>query len=116
MKLPEIYNLQLEADLVVLSACETAAGILKTGEGVMSLSRGFAWAGVPSTVTSLWKVNEEATAKIMVSFYENLRQNYPKDVALKQAKMTYLKNNPEAAPYFWAAFILVGNTDALPYL
>lgn len=113
LMLPEIYHLDLNADLVVLSACETSKGDFKTGEGVMSLARGFAYAGVPSTVTSLWEVNERATSEIMQHFYKNIQAHQPKDVALHQAKMTYLEQHPMSSPYFWAAFIPIGNTDAL---
>ena len=69
----ELYNMQLSADLAVLSACNTGIGKIKRGEGIQSLSSGFAFAGVPSTVMSLWKVPDQATADIMVRFYKNLK-------------------------------------------
>ncbi len=115
LELPDIYNLQLKADFTVLSACETSKGKEQTGEGVMSLARGFAWAGVPTVVASLWEVNDEATANIMIYFYKQLKKQQDIDTALRQAKLNYL-NNSDDSPYYWAPFILVGKTTALPYL
>jgi len=80
----------------------------------MSLSRGFAYAGVPSLVTSLWAVNENSTSQIMQNFYENLKQGRSKDQGLRQAKLAYIKANPDTAPYYWAGFIQIGQTDPLP--
>jgi CHAT domain-containing protein len=112
----ELYATSLKADLAVLSACNTGFGTLNKGEGVMSLARAFTYAGVPSTVTSLWKVPDVETREIMVEFYKNLKKGMPKDAALHQAKLTYLDNTPEsiaANPYFWAGFVPMGNMDAL---
>ena len=88
----EIYQLDLNADLVVLSACETGYGKFNQGEGVMSLARSFMYAGTPSLVVSLWQVNDQSTAIIMQLFYEKLEKGMPKDIALRQAKLEYLKN------------------------
>jgi CHAT domain-containing protein len=112
----ELYTTSLKADLAVLSACNTGFGTLNKGEGVMSLARAFTYAGVPSTVTSLWKVPDLTTREIMVAFYKNLKLGMTKDAALRQAKLTYLENAPEsiaANPYFWAGFIPMGNMDAM---
>jgi CHAT domain-containing protein/tetratricopeptide (TPR) repeat protein len=112
----ELYATSLKADLAVLSACNTGFGTLNKGEGVMSLARAFTYAGVPSTVTSLWKVPDVETREIMVEFYKNLKKGMPKDAALHQAKLTYLDNTPEsiaANPYFWAGFVPMGNMNAL---
>ena len=112
----EIYTLQLNADLAVLSACNTGYGKLNKGEGVMSLARAFSYAGVPATVTSLWKASDLTTPEIMLDFYKNLKLRMPKDAALHQAKLTYLKDAPEsvaANPYFWAAFVPLGNMEAM---
>ena len=112
----EIYTLQLNADLAVLSACNTGYGKLNKGEGVMSLARAFSYAGVPATVTSLWKASDLTTPEIMLDFYKNLKLGMPKDAALHQAKLTYLKDAPEsvaANPYFWAAFVPLGNMKPL---
>ena len=108
--------MQLNADLAVLSACNTGYGKLSRGEGVMSLARAFTYAGVPATVTSLWKVPDLTTREIMVDFYKNLKQGMSKDAALRQAKLTYLKNAPEsiaANPFFWAGFVPMGNMEAM---
>ena len=112
----ELYNESLDADLAVLSACDTGSGFYENGEGVISLSRAFSYAGVPSTVVSLWKVDDEATAKIMMYFYEHLKLGETKDEALKNAKLDYLKHTDDDLlkhPYYWSGFVLSGNTDAL---
>ncbi len=114
----EIYAMSLNADLAVLSACNTGYGKISHGEGVMSLARAFTYAGVPATVTSLWKVPDIMTREIMVNFYKNLKAGMPKDEALRQAKLTYLdrvKFDEKAAPTYWAAFVLSGNTDAVDF-
>ena len=114
----ELYNLSLQADLAVLSACETGFGKLYRGEGIMSLARAFTYAGVPSTVMSLWKVPDEATAVLMILFFENLKKGQDKATALRSAKTTFLyqarKNTPEwTHPYYWSGFVLSGNTAPL---
>ena len=114
----ELYATSLNADLAVLSACNTGFGTLNKGEGVMSLARAFTYAGVPSTVTSLWKVPDMTTREIMVDFYKNLKKGMTKDAALRQAKLTYLENAPEsiaANPYFWAGFVPMGNMEAMDF-
>ena len=112
----ELYAMNLNADLAVLSACNTGFGTLSKGEGVMSLARAFTYAGVPATVTSLWEAPDATTPAIMESFYKNLKDGMPKDEALRQAKLTYLKNTHqsiEANPYLWASFVPMGNMDAM---
>ena len=112
----ELYAMHLNADLAVLSACNTGFGTLNKGEGVMSLARAFTYAGVPATVTSLWEAPDATTPAIMAAFYENLKLGLSKDEALRQAKLTYLKNthqSVEANPYLWASFVPMGNMDAL---
>ena len=112
----ELYNETLKANMAVLSACDTGNGFYENGEGVISLSRAFNYAGVPSTVMSLWKVEDEATAKIMSYFYTHLKQGEFKDEALKNAKLDYLKHTDDDLlkhPYYWSGFVISGNTDAL---
>ncbi|MCP4437576.1 MAG: CHAT domain-containing protein [Aureispira sp.] len=111
----EISNMQLNTDLVVLSACETGYGKFEQGEGVMSLARSFMYAGVPSLVVSLWQVNDKATAVLMENFYSNLYDGMSKNNALQQAKLDYIKNvkGIGAHPAFWSPFIQIGNTDAV---
>ena len=107
----ELYNLKLQADMVVLSACETGIGELQEGEGMMSLARGFAEAGTKSLITSLWSVNDVKTAQLMPSFYQNIKKRMNKDVALQQAKLHYLAKNPQiyAHPFYWSGFIAIGD-------
>lgn len=110
----EIYNLPMQANLVVLSACNTGFGKLKRSEGVMSMSRSFAAAGVPATVMSLWKVPDQSTSKIMTSFYRYLSQGNEIDESLRLSKLDYLATieAPEFAhPKYWAGFVLTGNTN-----
>ena len=111
----EISNMNLNAQMVVLSACETGYGRFQQGEGVMSLARSFMYAGVPSLVVSLWQVNDVSTAKIMQLFYKNLASGMDKAEALRQAKISYFKDNKEvtglmAHPVFWAAFVQLGDS------
>ncbi|MFK7771151.1 MAG: CHAT domain-containing protein [Saprospiraceae bacterium] len=112
----ELHNLQLNADLAVLSACNTGFGKIKKGEGIMSLSRAFRYAGVPSTVMSLWKVPDDATSKIMSSFYQFLKEGDTKDSALRRAKLAYLDQTmtPEQKhPFYWAGFVAAGDMDKI---
>ena len=111
----EIAHLHLNADLVVLSACETGYGKFLQGEGVVSLARSFMYAGVPSVVVSLWQVNDHSTAMIMKTFYEELSKGSTKDIALKKAKLEYLSKAQGIAghPAFWSAFILIGDTGSI---
>jgi CHAT domain-containing protein len=103
----EIFDMQLSANLVVLSACDTGRGDL-TGEGVVGLSRSLAVAGVPSVIVSLWEVNDEATKALMEEFYRNLQlKKLPKAQALRQAMLTTMVDYPN--PNFWSAFMLVGS-------
>ena len=111
----DLYNLKLNADLAVLSACNTGSGQLVKGEGVQSLARGFLHAGCPSLVTSLWSVDDCATSDIMVRFYEYLKDGKSKNKALQSAKLDYLKEADKLHqhPYYWGAFIQIGNPTAL---
>ncbi len=113
----EISQLRLQAQLVVLSACETGYGRFQQGEGIMSLGRAFMYAGVPSLVISLWQVNDASTSAIMQLFYQNLAKGMDKAKALRQAKLSYIAPTGisyatplQAHPAFWAAFVLVGDS------
>lgn len=104
----ELYTIHLAAELVVLSACNTAMGKLYKGEGILNLSRAFMATGVPSTVVSLWQSPDEATRQVMIRFYQYLKQGESKDSALQLSKLDFLKDPKNAAlanPYFWAGFI-----------
>lgn len=111
----EISQMNLNADLVVLSACETGYGKFKQGEGVMSLARSFMYAGVPSMVVSMWQVNDGSTSIIMSSFYENLAQGMDKALALQKAKLAYIENAQDITvhPAFWAPFIQLGDSSPI---
>ena len=104
----ELLNLKLNADLVVLSACNTGRGKI-TGDGVIGLSRSLISAGTPSVIVSLWSVPDAPTALLMTELYHNLKQNPDKAQALRQAMLTTMKQQPN--PYNWAAFTLVGEAD-----
>lgn len=104
----EILDLKLNAELVVLSACDTGRGRI-TGDGVIGLSRSLITAGVPSVMVSLWKVPDEPTASLMSEFYKNIQHNSDKATALRQAMLTTMKQNPQ--PLDWAAFTLIGESE-----
>lgn len=103
----EILDWSLQADLVVLSACDTGRGRI-TGDGVIGLSRAFISAGVPSLVVSLWAVNDESTAELMQAFYRQWLKQPNQAQALRQAILTTMQNYP--SPQDWAAFILIGHS------
>jgi CHAT domain-containing protein len=103
----ECYNLKLDAELVALSACETARGELKPGEGLVGLTRGLLYSGARAVLVSQWKVPDQATSKLMQVFYQNLLSGMSKPKALQAAKETMRKSG-FAHPYYWAAFVLVG--------
>ncbi|MCG8311511.1 MAG: CHAT domain-containing protein [Cytophagales bacterium] len=108
----ELYDMNLsKTELAVLSACETGIGHQAEGEGIFSIARGFAYAGCPSIVMSLWRVNDKATAELMDYFYKYLALDMKKDVALQQAKISYMEKTDDfgAHPSNWAAFIALGN-------
>ncbi|TKG95764.1 CHAT domain-containing protein [Puteibacter caeruleilacunae] len=104
----ELYNLDLKADLVVLSACKSGIGKVVEGEGVMALSRGFIYAGASNVIASLWKVHDEKTKELMVSFYNHLLKNKMSYAqALKQAKLDCIQKG--FSPLDWAGFVLISN-------
>uniref|UniRef100_A0A1J1JF88 Tetratricopeptide TPR_2 repeat protein n=1 Tax=Planktothrix agardhii TaxID=1160 RepID=A0A1J1JF88_PLAAG len=104
----EIFDLKLNAELVVLSACDTGLGQL-TGDGMIGLSRSFLNAGVPSLVMSLWAVDDRKTSQLMIQFYQNLQTTPNKAQALRQAMLTMKNQYPD--PYYWAAFTLIGEAE-----
>jgi CHAT domain-containing protein len=109
LRLHEIYNLKLGADLVVLSACQTALGKDIRGEGLIGLTRGFMYAGAPRVVATLWKVSDAATAEFMGRFYQNmLGKRLSPAAALRAAQLSMRQEKQWAAPYYWAGFVLQG--------
>ncbi|MFZ6014440.1 MAG: CHAT domain-containing protein [Bacteroidota bacterium] len=112
----EIYNLSLNAELAVLTACNSGAGKITSGEGLISLGRAFAFAGVNSVLLSRWEVSDATAPIIMKYFYEGLKDNLPKSEALRQAKMKFLlhhADNITSAPYYWDSFYILGDDEPL---
>ncbi len=111
----DIYNFRLKARMTVLSSCNSGHGILRKGEGLMSLARGFYYAGCPSVVMTLWEVEDRSGSDIMKEFYRNLKFGKPIDGALRNSKLHHLKNaDPLTAhPHFWLGYITTGNPDPL---
>jgi hypothetical protein len=106
----EIYNLNLNADLAVLSACQTGLGKFSKGEGVIGLSRALVYAGARNLVVSFWSVADESTAELMTDFYSTLLKNPNKGFryALQQSKIKMIASGKFAEPYYWAPFVLIG--------
>jgi CHAT domain-containing protein len=105
----EVFNLKLNADLVVLSACETGLGKEVKGEGLIGLTHAFFYAGTPSVMVSLWKVQDRSTADLMANFYQQLERASGKAEALRQAKLKLIQDKRYAHPYYWAPFVLIGD-------
>ena len=114
--LSDIYTMKLNAAMVALSACESGIGDLKRGEGMISLSRAFFYAGAASIANTRWKINDNTTSQIMRNFYRHLSKGKKKDEALRLAKVAFMKknyDNPQKHPYYWAGIVITGNTDAV---
>ncbi|MFO8235670.1 MAG: CHAT domain-containing protein [Bacteroidales bacterium] len=111
----EIYNLNLSSRMTILSSCNTGIGKLSRGEGVMSLARGFKYAGCPSIVMTLWPVEDNASIQLMEYFYEEIIKGKSKEEALREAKIKFLNNADmlHAHPYFWSGYILIGDKEAI---
>jgi CHAT domain-containing protein len=109
LRLHDIYNLKLNADLVVLSACNTGLGKEVRGEGLMGLTRGFMYAGAGGVAASLWKVDDEATAELMKQFYEGMfTKGLTPAAALREAQLSMWRQKRWHAAYYWAAFVIQG--------
>ncbi len=109
----EIYNLKLNADLVVMSACETGLGKISQGEGVIGLGRSLIYAGAKNIVCSLWQVSDASTSALMINFYTNLLKASKKEQMaftdkLHNAKLKMISEGKFAHPYFWSPFIIIG--------
>ena len=111
----QLYLIPFQTQLMILAGCETGLGKISLGEGNLSLSRAFSTAGCPSTVMSLWKIQDRATGELMSEFLKNIHSSMDKDEALRLAKVSYLKNKAHNAhPYYWGSFVLIG--DSAPVL
>ena len=108
LRLGEIYKLKLTADLVVLSSCESALGKDLEAEGIIGLPRGFLYAGAKSVIASLWKVDDEATAKLMAALYAGIQRGDSPSAALRGAQLKMAHDEQWSNPYYWAAFALQG--------
>ena len=109
----ELFNMDLKADLVSLSSCNTGMGKYYKGEGVISLANGFMYAGIPNIMMSVWSVPDASTSKVMEYFYSALKEGKTKPEALRDAKLKYLQNADEnlSHPYYWGAFMMIGNSN-----
>lgn len=111
----EIYSMELKAELAVLTACETGIGAVHSGAGVMSLAHSFMFAGCPSVVMSLWKIDEKTNAQIVTAFYKYLKSGFTKSEALRKSKLDFLETNPGelSNPFYWAGLCIIGDDAAL---
>jgi CHAT domain-containing protein len=115
LKTYEVYGVPLKARMVVLSSCNTGTGILFSGEGILSLARGFIYAGSQSVVMSLWEIEDKSGTLIVEKFYKNLKSGYSKSIALKKARRDFLKDADQlrSHPYFWSTLVIYGNNEPL---
>ncbi|MEM1319641.1 MAG: CHAT domain-containing protein [Bacteroidota bacterium] len=114
----EIYNLRFRADLIVLSACNSGAGLLQRGEGINSLARAFNFSGIPAVTATLWSITDESSKKLMGPYYRFLQAGWPKDLAMQKAQLAYLQSDELSSPAFrlpvyWAAWMPIGDTSAI---
>jgi CHAT domain-containing protein/uncharacterized protein HemY len=114
----ELFSLELNAELVTLSACNSGVGKLYAGEGVMSIAKGFAYSGAPNMVMTLWPVSDQATEAIMSLFYRYLKEGMPKHKALQKAKLDFIEeyNIGRTHPQLWGGLIIIGNTNPVDSL
>lgn len=112
LRLHDVYNLKLGAELVVLSACETGLGRRVEGEGLVGLTRGFMYAGAPRIVHSLWEVSDESTAELMARVYRNLfEERLPPQAALRRAQLAMRASDRWSEPFYWAGFVFQGDWE-----
>ncbi len=104
----ETYNLDMNADLLVLSACQTGTGKIARGEGLMALTRGFLYSGANNIIASLWKVYDEHTGKMMIELYQQILSDKSYSTALREAKLKMISDEATARPQSWASFVLIG--------
>lgn len=109
----DLQSIVLPTELVVLSACETGIGELQRGEGVVSVGKGFSYAGARSVLSTLWKINDNTAAKLMPLFFENIKAGQLKDIALTNAKNTFLKTQRDPHPYYWSGYLVYGDTSKI---
>lgn len=113
----EVYSIPLNAMMVVLSSCNTGSGKLVNGEGILSLARGFLFAGSRSVVMSMWEVEDYSASAVVRSFYKNMRSGQTKSAALRNARLSFLRraDQTRSHPYYWAALVIYGDDTPLWY-
>ena len=111
----EVYNLPLNAMMVVLSSCNTGMGMFVTGEGLLSLARGFLFAGSRSVVMSMWEVEDVSASAVIKSFYRNMRSGMTKSAALRSARLSFLRtaDQTRSHPYYWSTLVIYGDDTPL---
>ncbi|MEM9984440.1 MAG: CHAT domain-containing tetratricopeptide repeat protein [Bacteroidota bacterium] len=116
LEIAELFGLRLQAELVVLSACETAMGQYQPGEGILNLAQGFSYAGARSVLTTWWPVNDATSAQLMERFYQGLAEGQTRSEALRNAQLAQIDSGDPllAHPFFWAGYQLSGQPGALP--
>ena len=117
LKTYEVYGIPLKAKMVVLSSCNTGIGLLSSGEGILSLARGFIYSGSQSVVMSMWEIEDRSGTEIVKQFYKNLKNGNSKSVALRKARIAFLNTADQlrSHPYFWATMVIYGNNAPLYY-
>jgi CHAT domain-containing protein/glutaredoxin-related protein len=111
----EIYGIPFKAKMVVLSSCNTGTGFLSSGEGILSLARGFIYSGSQSVVMSMWEVEDRSGTEIIKNFYDNLKKGNSKSISLRKSRISYLKKADQlrSHPYFWATLVIYGDNSPL---
>jgi CHAT domain-containing protein len=101
--------------MVVLSSCNTGIGMLYSGEGILSLARGFIYSGSLSVVMSMWEIEDKSGTEVVKLFYDNLEKGYSKSASLKRARVAFLKDADQlrSHPYFWSSMVIYGEDSAL---
>ena len=113
----EVYGIPLKAKMVILSSCNTGSGSLHSGEGILSLARGFVYSGSRSVVMSMWEIEDRSGAEIVNKYYRNIRHGVSKSNALRKARIDYLRNSDmlRSHPYFWSSLVIYGNNTPIYY-
>ncbi len=111
----EVYGIPLKAKMVMLSSCNTGSGSLHSGEGILSLARGFVYSGSRSVVMSMWEIEDRSGAEIVNNYYWNIKQGASKSRALRKARLYYLRNSDmlRSHPYFWSSLVIYGNNTPI---
>lgn len=111
----EVYNIPVKSKIMFLSSCNTGTGYLQSGEGVMSLARGFFYSGSPCVIMSLWEVDDLSGSGIVKEFYSNLKKGFTKSKSLRKSRIDYLADADQmrSHPYFWSTLIIMGNYDSV---